>query len=160
MRWTRPEQIHLTMKFLGDVPDNDVPAIINTAREVATRFEPFELSVAGAGCFPPRGAARIVWAGLLDPSPTLTECYREGETAFSTLGFKPENRPFKPHLTIGRVKPGRGAYDIRQVIETSEVDFKAGSFLVEQMTLFQSILAQTGPTYVPLAMLPLASAAP
>ena len=159
VRWARAEQIHLTMKFLGDVRDGDVPAVTEAARQIAEQFEPFELTIAGTGCFPPHGAARIVWAGLANPPETLLACYRAGEEAFAELGFKPEDRPFKPHLTLGRVKPGRTAYDVRSVVD-AEVEFVAGGFLVEQMTLFQSILDHSGASYVTLATLPLGSAGP
>lgn len=146
VRWTRVDQIHLTVKFLGEVPDRDIANICETASSIADRFEPFELEVAQAGCFPPRGPARIVWAGMPNPPTALIDCQRACEDEYAKLGFKAENRPFHPHLTIGRVKDPRASRDIRPAVE-NEQQFQAGLFLAEELVVFQSVLARSGPTY-------------
>lgn len=153
VKWTRPEQIHLTVKFLGDVADRNVPEVTEAARALASRYPSFDLEVRSAGCFPPKGPARIVWAGLADPPAALIDLHRDAEQSFAELGFKPENRAFKPHLTIGRVKESRDTWSLRDAV-ASEAGFTADIFPVDELVLFQSILDLQGPTYVPIAHLP------
>lgn len=150
VRWTRVDQIHLTLKFLGDVPDRQVPTVCQTASEVAGQYPPFDLEVQGTGCFPPRGPARIVWAGLAELPESLKESHRAIEKAYAELGFKPEDRPFHPHLTVGRVRDQRGSHLVRPAVD-AEAAFRGGSFHVEGLVVFQSILDRAGPTYIPLA---------
>ncbi|MHC4442304.1 MAG: RNA 2',3'-cyclic phosphodiesterase [Planctomycetota bacterium] len=158
VRWTRVDNIHLTVKFLGEVPDDQVSAICETATEVAGRFERFEVTVAGTGCFPPGGAARIVWVGMPDPPPILLGCQRVCEDRYARLGFKKENRSFKPHLTVGRVKDFGASAQIRAAVEELK-QFNAGSFIVEELVMFQSVLKPQGPVYTPLARASLAGGA-
>ena len=154
VRWTRTDQIHLTLKFLGELPDDKVPALCEAAGGVARRFAPFEFEVGGTGCFPPGGAARIVWAGVLDPPQALIDCQEACEQAYGALGFKRENRRFHPHLTVGRVRDPRASREIRAAVE-SEGQFSAGGFVADELVLFQSILSPTGPTYVVISRAPL-----
>ncbi len=149
IRWTRPEQIHLTLKFLGEVPDAQVPEVCSTAIQVARDVPPIRLEVRGAGCFPPRGPARVVWAGIIGPPSELAACHSHCERAFAELGYPPEDRAFRPHLTIGRSRDQRGARDARTVIEAL-ADFESGDFTATEMIVFQSVLGSSGPTYTPL----------
>lgn len=154
VRWTRVDNIHLTIKFLGEVADADVPRVCQIAAAIARQYSPFELEIRGTGCFPPRGPARIVWAGLAGLPPPLVECHKAIEEAYADIGFKPEDRPFHPHLTIGRVRDQRGSHRVRPGLEP-EIDFRAGRFTVKELVLFQSILDRAGPAYIPLARAPL-----
>ena len=154
VRWTRTDQIHLTLKFLGEVPDDNVPAVCEAAGAVAKRFAPFEFEVGGSGCFPPGGAARIVWAGIPDPPQTLIDCQRACEQAYGELGFKQENRQYHPHLTIGRVRDPGASRQIRAAVE-SEGEFSAGSLAADELVLFQSILRPSGPTHLIISRAPL-----
>jgi 2'-5' RNA ligase len=150
IRWTRTEQIHLTLKFLGEVPDGQVPEICSTALAITAEIPPIRLEVCGAGCFPPRGPARVVWAGIAGPPPELVACHRACEQAFAELGFPPEDREFRPHLTIGRSRDQRGTRDARSAVEGLS-SFAAGSFTATEMIVFQSVLSRSGATYTPLA---------
>ena len=150
VRWTQVDHIHLTVKFLGEVPDADVPKVCQAATRVARDYAPFELQVRGAGCFPPRGPARIVWAGLANLPTPLVDYHKACEQAYAELGFAPENRPFHPHLTIGRVRDQRGSQRIRPVVD-AESQFDGGRFAVDELVMFQSILDRSGPTYTALA---------
>jgi len=154
VRWTQVEQIHLTIKFLGEVSDADVPRICQIAADVARQHPPFELEVRGTGCFPPRGPARIVWAGLAEVPPVLVEYHKAIESAYAEMSIKPEDRPFHPHLTVGRVRDQRGANQVRRGVD-QESSFQGGRFAVNELVVFQSILAPSGPTYIPLARTPL-----
>jgi 2'-5' RNA ligase len=150
VRWTRPDQIHLTIKFLGEVPDADVPGVCGVAAKVARACAPFAIEVRGAGCFPPRGPARIVWAGLGDLPDALINCHREIESAYAEIGFKPEDRPFHPHLTVGRVRDPRGSYSVRTAVDNQQ-HFTGGTLQVEELVVFQSILDRSGPTHLVLS---------
>ena len=154
IRWVRSEQIHLTVKFLGEVADGLVPQVGQVIADVVSRHASFDLHVKNVGCFPSRGSARVAWVGLGDLPQTLVDLHKETETALTDLGFARENRPFKPHLTIGRINDPRTGYDIRRHIERRK-DFEAGSFPVSELVLFQSVLQRTGPIHTPIARCPL-----
>ncbi|HOA72720.1 MAG TPA: RNA 2',3'-cyclic phosphodiesterase [Phycisphaerae bacterium] len=155
IRWTRPEQIHITIKFLGEVPDADVPQVCTSVTRTAARMPAIPLTVRGLGVFPPRGLTRIVWAGIDGPPAGLVACYGACEQALAELGFAPETRVFKPHLTLGRARDPRGARDVPRALEPF-ADFTAGSFTASQLVVFQSVLCRTGPTYTALARADLA----
>ncbi|MBI4581688.1 MAG: RNA 2',3'-cyclic phosphodiesterase [Planctomycetes bacterium] len=155
IRWTRPEHVHVTLKFLGDVPDTQVTDICRTAIETAARLPPIGVEVAGAGCFPPGGPVRIVWVGVIGPSPELTACHAACEEAFARLGYLPETRPFRPHLTIGRSRDPKGARQVRETVAANG-DFRCGRFTATELAVIQSVLGRSGPTYTRLARAPLA----
>jgi len=153
VRWTRPEQLHLTVKFLGEVPDARVPEVCEAAREIAGKYSPFDLELAGTGCFPPRGQVRIIWAGVAQPPTALLDCQRDCEQAFSAMGFERENRAYSPHLTVGRVNDFAASNRIREALRQYET-FSAGRFTAKELTVFQSDLRPTGAVYTPLAQAP------
>jgi 2'-5' RNA ligase len=150
VRWLTPDQMHLTLKFLGDVPDPDVPVVCEALREIAGRTPPFEIEVAGLGCFPPGGSARIVWAGLNEPTGVLALCRERCEAAFADLGFRRENRGFTPHLTIGRVKEPRASHEIRAAVQR-HVAFQGGRQDVAEIVMFESFLKREGAEYAAVA---------
>ncbi len=154
VRWVPPERIHLTIKFLGEVEEGQVTAVRDAITSVAARYTPFELAVSGTGCFPPTGRVRVIWTGIPDLPPPLLACQQEGERVWAQLGFAPETRRFRPHLTLGRVREDRSSGRIRAVVE-QQGDFTAGRFLANELILFQSVLLPTGPTYTVLARAPL-----
>ncbi|MBP7933750.1 MAG: RNA 2',3'-cyclic phosphodiesterase [Phycisphaerae bacterium] len=146
VRWTRPDQIHLTVKFLGEVPDDQLPNVCRAAELVAAACLPFGIRIGGTGCFPPHGPVRIVWAGLVDPPAGLLDCQQACESAFASLGYPPEDRRFHPHLTLGRVKASAVADDLRAAV-AGESRFSGGSFAATELVVFQSILSASGPAY-------------
>ncbi len=154
VRWVDPEHMHLTLKFLGEVPDADVASVAETMTAVAARQSPISFSVRGAGCFPPGGAARVLWVGVEESSGTLARLQGYCEEAFAKLGFARERRSYTPHLTIGRVKDAGSSLQIREWIR-KEAHADAGRQRVDQLVLFQSILSSEGSTYIPLAHAPL-----
>lgn len=96
VRWTREDQLHLTLKFLSDIDDDALPAIKRLFSEVAAATPPFDFDIRGCGCFPPNGLARIVWAGIPDPPRALLDASGACESAFAAVGVRPENRPYRP----------------------------------------------------------------
>lgn len=150
VRWTRPEHIHLTLKFLGEVPDSRVPEICTATIEAAARLAPVPIEISQAGCFPQRGPARIVWAGVLGPSRELAACHAACEQVFADLGYPPEERAFRPHLTIGRSRQPNGAHQVRGLFATAD-GFRCEPFTAAELTVFQSVLGRSGSTYTALA---------
>ncbi len=146
VRWVRPDAMHLTVKFLGDVPDQQLPAASQAVADVARQCRPFEFAVRSTGCFPPRGNVRVIWVGVEETSGELAACKRRCEDAFSALGFPRESRPFSPHLTLGRVKDPRRAGNLRQLI-AAQADFKAGTVSAGELVLFESRLSPQGAQY-------------
>jgi len=146
VRWVRPDAMHLTVKFLGEVPDWQLPDASRAVADVARQCRPFEFAIRSTGCFPPRGNVRVIWVGVEETSGELAACKRLCEDAFSALGFPKESRPFSPHLTLGRVKDPRSAGDLRERIAACS-DFEAGTVSAGELVLFESRLSPQGAQY-------------
>jgi RNA 2',3'-cyclic 3'-phosphodiesterase len=145
--WVKPDQMHLTMNFLGDVPMNDVPAVCKAVAEAAEPFQPFDIEMAGVGVFPSYDNPRTIWLGVGDGSDELVALHTALQERLGDLGFRIEARRFHPHLTLGRVRsvpagPGQLAGLIKQ-----HADFEAGPMMVSEITVFSSELGREGPTY-------------
>lgn len=157
VRWVAESQLHFTLKFLGDLEEDRVRA----AREVAAaaaRAGPgaFRLALEGLGVFPPRGSARVVWAGCGAGAEPLAALATAVEEAFVAAGFPREERPFSPHLTLARVKdPGSGRRLSEAVPSASREPF--GTVPVDSLVLFRSDLSPAGPDYSELLRVALES---
>ncbi len=147
--WTRTEGIHVTLKFLGNVGRDLAPRIESELRAVFSPVTPFELHVRGLGAFPGLARPRVIWAGLRDDSGRLAALASKVETALGPLGFNRENRPFNPHLTLGRVKAGKVGPELISVIRRN-LSVSGPSFPADHAILFQSILKPSGAQYIPL----------
>ena len=162
VRWTKPEGIHLTLKFLGDTPQGKVQAVIQEMTTATAGFAPFEFQVAGFGCFPNPRKARVLWVGIPEPPKPLAGLQRAVDLHMHTLGYEKETRPFSPHLTLGRVNktisPGE-RQQLAEVIAKTQVA-QLGTVPVHEVILFQSDLLPGGAIYTALARVPLAAAAP
>jgi len=154
VNWVKPEQMHLTVKFLGDVPDQQVPDVAKVLQRCAGAAGPFQFRVGRLGCFPERGPIRVLWAGVQAPQP-LFDIQQACETALAELGFDPEQRRYSPHLTLGRVRFVKNSNVYRQVIEENTA-FEAGVQTADRIVLLSSRLLRTGAVYTPVATLPLA----
>jgi 2'-5' RNA ligase len=107
VRWVTRDQMHLTLAFLGEVPDGRVPVVCDAVRRAAGRCRPFDLTVSGGGCFPPGGGVRVVWVGVQEPTGRLPSLQAAVAEELDAVGFPKEGRPFSPHLTLGRVRDDR-----------------------------------------------------
>jgi 2'-5' RNA ligase len=153
VRWVRPEGIHLTLKFLGEVAAVRRPGLEAALAGPAMGGTPFHLEASGVGLFPERGAPRIVWVGIRGEVETAAALRRAIDGATQPLGFEPEGREFRPHLTLGRVR-GSGGGDWRAALERASIA-EAGRFEVREFVLFESRLGPEGAAYTPLARFPL-----
>lgn len=149
VRWVRPEGFHLTLKFLGSVPEAKVDEIREVMERVARDWDPFTVEVEGAGAFPSLRRARVLWVGVSDPQGKLKALFKALERGLRKLGFPEEDRPFHPHLTLGRVK---GTADLSFV---GGEEVRVGALEVREVVLFKSELRPEGAIYHPLASVPL-----
>lgn len=148
IRWTRPEQIHLTLNFLGAVESGRIPGIESALRAACGGIRRHKVRVAGLGCFPDRSRPRIIWAGLagdLRPVESLEKAIAAGFLACGCVG---EDRPFHAHLTIGRVSQlnGEGRRRAAEAL-AGEQDLDFGEWEVERVDLMQSVLSPQGAAY-------------
>jgi 2'-5' RNA ligase len=147
--WERAEKMHITLKFLGDIEEKRLQSVNKVVETVASAFQPFEMSIEGAGAFPPRGAPRVLWLGAKDDSGNLVMVQEKLENEFARIGFKKETRRFHPHLTLARVRAPEGAKELRE--EHERIDFNTSSFTVEEIVVMQSELLPSGSRYTKLS---------
>ena len=160
VRWVQPESVHLTLKFLGDVPAERVGEISTALARACEPLAPLSFVVAGAGCFPDPRRPNVVWIGVEDSSRKLQALQQVVEQALNPLGFPPENRPFKPHLTLGRTQRSAAVTDLRAVGErVGALQVGAlGRVEVHEIILMRSDLSPSGARYTPLAYISLGGA--
>ncbi len=148
VRWIPADQWHVTVKFLGEVADEDVAETADAMMRSAARVSPFSMDVVGCGCFPRGGPVRIVWVGLRDEFGMLLRTANAVEEELELLGFAKEKRPFSSHVTIGRVRSDRSEGRIRAA--TQKCAYEPVSQLIDSITLMSSVLSSKGPAYAPV----------
>ena len=156
IRWVKPSGIHLTLKFLGETPDHKLDEIRNSLKDIATQFAPFEFSIGSFGCFPNPRKPRVFWVGIQDPEGMLARIQHEIEMEFQKIGFASENRPFKAHLTLGRVKKQRSKDEfltLKRKIEAVHIG-KIGVEKAKEISLIRSVLKPTGAEYFMMGSYP------
>lgn len=161
VRWVVVENIHLTLKFLGDTSAVDLAQLTKFLQAEGATHPSFSVEVVGIGAFPNPRRPRIIWVGLQAPA-VLNDLVAGIESAAVNIGIQPEHRPFSPHLTLGRVKKYASPTDLQNLsaaLDSIKVG-TAGVFNVNQFTLFRSDLRPQGPLYSVLAHFSLQPAAP
>jgi 2'-5' RNA ligase len=154
VKWIRPEAIHLTLKFLGSIRPEAVEKISRALAPVVASREPFEVGVQGVGCFPSLRNPRVVWVGVDRGKDCLVSLQQEVEEKMAGLSFPAEDRPFTPHLTLGRVRSSRGKADLSRAVE-SRKGLEWGKFQAREVILFRSELKPSGAVYSKLKEFPL-----
>lgn len=154
VRWVRTDLIHLTLVFLGNVPADMLGDLEAAVREAVAPFGPLTMRVQGAGRFPPRGLPRTIWIGIEETSGGLAKLQAAVARAAGAFAEKEEDRAYAPHLTLGRVKSPRGGRDLAGAIDAMS-GATGPSFEAREVTIFRSELSPQGPTYTPLARVPL-----
>jgi len=157
VRWVRPDGIHLTLKFLGEAPESRLPEIATVLGEPGRGIAPFSLTASGAAAFPDRGAPRLIWVEVQGDLAAARQLASAIDAATSRIGFAPEARELRPHLTLGRVK-GAAHGDWRSILERV-AGRAAGGFEVSEYVLFESRLGPHGASYTPIERYALGRAA-
>jgi RNA 2',3'-cyclic 3'-phosphodiesterase len=151
VRWVAVTNIHLTLKFLGDVSISNLALLTNMLQAEVSAHHQFEISVGSSGAFPNLRQPRVIWVGIEAPQELIA--IQNGiEAATARLGYTREDRPFSPHLTLGRVPRNATTQDVKdisKVLETNKVGF-LGVTCVEQIHLYRSDLHPTGAVYTQL----------
>jgi 2'-5' RNA ligase len=151
VKWVEPENLHWTLKFLGEVDIVETPAVCEAVRRAAEPLASFDLGVWGVGAFPDIARPRTIWLGVDEGSEAMIELHDAIEFELSKLGYRPENRRFRPHLTIGRVRQSpEGIAELGALIE-QHAEFDGGVAMVDEVVVFSSKLHRDGPTYEPLS---------
>jgi 2'-5' RNA ligase len=143
-RWTQPEGIHLTLKFLGEVPDPKVKDVCGRLKTVG-QFEAFIIQLKGFGFFPDARRPRVLWVGV-EALASLSRLAGQVEEAMQGIGFAREERPFRPHLTLARFKVPRPQPAL-QALLAGEQEQELGNFEVSEFYLFESKLSPKGAEY-------------
>ncbi len=158
VKWVRPENVHITVKFLGDISRVDADKLGPVLSEALRDTCGFDVTVGKAGTFPGgRKAPRVVWLGLGEGFEALKEVARKVEDACAGLGFEREARPFKAHLTIGRVRRGSGKLgELAEAV--NGIEFKPLKLGADRVNLTRSRLSPQGPTYTVLESIALKDA--
>ncbi len=154
VRWVKPGGIHLTLKFLGDVPANRIGEVERALTQACVRFRCFSFSVGGIGCFPNPRRPRVVWVGVREESGTLLRLQKAIEDAMEKLGFPPERRRFHAHLTLGRTRRRASSSDVRrlgQLVSETDMGESLGQMEAWAVSLMKSDLRPTGAVYTQLA---------
>jgi len=150
VRWAGREQLHLTIKFLGAVPDERVPDVSTALGTVTAAAAPIELAAGGVGGFPSVKSPRVLWVGITAGAPVLAELARAVDGAMTRLGFAPEVRSFRGHLTLGRVRSPRGGAALAKALGAAGAPV-FGAWSVSEVVLYESRLRPTGAVYVPIS---------
>jgi 2'-5' RNA ligase len=144
---TDPHQAHVTMRFVGDRPADDLPAITEAVERAVAGADvaPFEAEFAGLGVFPHPGYIRVVWLGVRDGSDELTALHEAVEAELVDLGLDPEDHEFTPHVTLARMEHAGGKDTVQAAL--SEPAPEAGRMTVSEVRLTESTLTDRGPIY-------------
>jgi 2'-5' RNA ligase len=150
VKWVAPEHMHWTLKFLGDVDMLEIPEVCRAVKRAAEPLRPFDVEARGAGAFPDLQNPRTIWVGVGEGGEAMIELHDALARELGQLGYREENRRFRPHLTIGRVRQSPvGIDELGRLIEEN-AGFESGMSTVYEVTVFASQLGREGPTYEPL----------
>jgi 2'-5' RNA ligase len=158
VRWVRPQGIHLTLKYYGDMPADRLPALQAGLARAAAQTVPMTLTVSGVGVFPNAARPSVIWAGVTGTLAPLEQLAAAVEAEALALGCKPEGRAYHPHLTLGRVNEGLDSGTTRRLMDSlaQSGGRQCGSFTPEHLSLMNSELAAGGSVYRQLSTVPLA----
>jgi len=147
VKWVEPENLHVTLLFLGEVEDRALPAVCRVVADVAAELSPFEMSVERAGCFPNARRPRTLWVGVGNGLQELVALHDALEPPLLDLGcYRREERQYTPHFTLGRVKGDGGADQLASAL-ARRADWKGGRVPISQVLVMSSELRSEGPTY-------------
>ena len=146
VKWVEPKNLHITLKFLGEVPEGEIDNLKDRVAEAVKGKKSFPAEFSGVGTFPEGRKPRVIWAGTAKGGKEQEEIAASLEKALSKAGFREEERGFKPHITIGRVKEGKNLDALLGEIEKMKGK-PFGGMMVEDINLMKSRLSPKGPIY-------------
>lgn len=149
LSWSRVDNIHLTLKFFGNVEQKLIPRIAKAGEFAVKGFQPFEILIAGTGVFPRPKQPRVLWIGVTDPEEKLTELQRQFDNNAAAQGFPKEERAFSPHLTIARVRKPGGTSQVAEM--NQRLGFSPIPLSVRELVVFRSELSSQGSRYTVLS---------
>jgi 2'-5' RNA ligase len=152
VRWVRPEGVHLTLKFLGDTPLDEIDGVQVALAQAASQVEPFTFYVSGLGCFPNSRRPRVVWVGIQEPTGRLARLRDLIEDCVAPVGFPTERRSFHPHLTLGRVQRHASKSEVREIGEVvaTSITGAVDEVAVASVAYIKSDLQPSGAEYTTL----------
>ena len=148
--WTRPTGMHLTLKFFGDIAQDDIGPISDVIESRIAGIEPFDLVIKGLGVFPNARRPRVLWMGTVGDVERLAILQKNLDPGFADLGFEREDRPFRAHWTLARIKSPEGLTGLPRALEWGE-NASAGAFQAGALILYKSELKPQGAVYTKLA---------
>ncbi len=148
IRWVRPESIHITLKFLGDVLAEQIESITNAIHEAVSSTRSFDISVEGTGVFPNVRRPKVFWVGVEKGSEELKNLAAKIDEVCSKLHFQKEERGYSAHLTIGRVRSQKRINPLMEALQAMK--FEGGSYHVDEVAVMKSDLLKTGAVYTVL----------
>ena len=155
--WSRVENIHLTLKFFGNVEQERIPKISAAATRAVKEFSKFAISVGSTGVFPRPSRAQVLWIGVSDPSARLTALHERFETECAAEGFPKEDRAYRPHLTIARIRKPESS---RRLADTHlQMQFEPLAVEINDLIVFRSELSPKGSRYTAISHHPLPQSA-
>jgi len=146
--WERPEKLHLTLKFLGNIDDLRINALVEQLSDLASKVQPFTVELIGAGCFPNARQPRILWIGTRD-NGEMASLAESVERCCQSLGFLPENRRFTAHLTVARIREPQKGQQLAAL--HMERGFESVAFEVRELVIYESKLTPKGSRYTRLS---------
>lgn len=152
VRWEPADKLHCTLKFLGDTDESRLPEVKAAAREAAGANAPPLVRYGTLGCFPSRSAPRVVWVGIEDLSGALSRLHEDLDRALGRLGFEREERAFRPHVTLGRVKGTRNLPHLIRAVES--LTFHSEPTTLAALRLVKSDLQPSGSVYTTMQEFP------
>ena len=147
--WNRAENIHLTLKFFGNIEQNNIEPITNALLRTVSNRTRFEISIGGTGAFPNHRQPRVLWIGINDPAGKLIELHEGLEQECAAAGFSKEERLFRPHLTIARIRKPTGARVAAEL--NQKLGFEPITLPVNELVVFRSELSSKGSKYTALS---------
>ncbi|HYP27893.1 MAG TPA: RNA 2',3'-cyclic phosphodiesterase [Blastocatellia bacterium] len=151
--WVKPENIHLTLKFLGDVESTRIERVRDGVERASGSTSRFQVTVGGAGCFPSPKSPRVLWVGLSGMPDELLKLHKQIEDSLAREGFPRDAKKFSPHLTIARLRAPRNASQLAEALIAT--GFEPGTFEAREVIVMRSDLNPKGSIYTPQAIIPL-----
>lgn len=148
IRWAKSKTVHLTLKFLGGVEEEKLASISESLKKIAKEHTPFGIKMDGIGAFPEWSRPKVLWVGLGGDKSEVISVADEVGSAMAGLGFEKDNKEFRPHLTLGRVKSSKNIEKLKEISDSIEI--KAVSIPVSSLVLFRSELTEEGAIHTPI----------